>query len=163
MTTRADFTDPEWTQVSAVPGLVLVAACLSDGHMMPSVRELSAGSEALAKGIDAYPGNAILQEWKTDSKQGADAAKDAAKPEEGEKVANVAQAVDSIVADLEPGLALLRAKATSEEFTQIGDVLSATAKAVVERLGDGFWGSGKEKVDATEQQFIDRLAGLLAG
>jgi hypothetical protein len=32
---------------------------------------------------------------------------------------------------------------------------------VVERLGDGFWGSGKEKVDATEQQFVDRLAALL--
>jgi hypothetical protein len=146
-----------------VPGLVLVAACLSDGHMMPSVRELSAGSEALAKGIDTYPENAILQAWKTEAKEGASAAKDAAKPEEGEKVANVAQAVDSIVADLEPGLTLLRAKATPEEFSQIGDVLKATATAVVERLGDGFWGSGKDKVDATEQQFIDRLGSLLAG
>jgi hypothetical protein len=163
MTTRADFTDEEWTKVSAVPGLVLVAACLSDGHMMPSVRELKAGSEALAQGIDAHPDNAILQEWKTGAKQGAEAAKQEAKPEEGEKVENVAQAVDSIVADLEPGLELLRAKVTPEEFSQIGEVLNATAKAVVERLGDGFWGSGKEKVDATEQQFIDRLAALLAG
>jgi hypothetical protein len=163
MTTRADFTDEEWTKVSAVPGLVLVAACLSDGHMMPSVRELSAGSEALSAGIDTYPSNAVLQEWKTDAKQGATAAKEEAKPEEGAKVENVAQAVDSIVADLEPALALLRAKVTPEEFSQIGDVLNASAKAVVERLGDGFWGSGKEKVDATEQQFVDRLAVLLAG
>jgi hypothetical protein len=161
MTTRADFSDDEWTQVSVVPGLVLAAACLSDGHMMPSVREISAGSTALLQGIEKYPANAVLQEWKTDASKGASTAKDAVKGDENTKVANVAEEVDSIVAELEPGVAALRAKTTPEEFSQICEALTATATAVVERLGDGFWGSGKEKVDATEQQFVDRLAALL--
>jgi hypothetical protein len=36
--------------------------------------------------------------------------------------------------------------------------LEETAKAVVERLGSGFWGSGSEKVSEGEKAFLERLA-----
>lgn len=50
MTTREQFTDEQWAEASALPGLVVMAASLSDGKVMPSIREVSAGSKALVEG-----------------------------------------------------------------------------------------------------------------
>ena len=52
-------------------------------------------------------------------------------------------------------------EATADEVASIRTTLEATAKAVVERLGSGFWGSGSEKVSEGEQAFLDRLAHVL--
>ena len=57
--------------------------------------------------------------------------------------------------------ALLKTKATADEVASIRTTLEATAKAVVERLGSGFWGSGSEKVSEGEQAFLDRLTHVL--
>jgi hypothetical protein len=158
MTTREQFTDEEWTQASALPGLVVMAASLSDGKMMPSIRELQAGASALAAGAQQYPDNLVLQQLK----DGMNAAKEESSEEiKADKVASVAEVVDKLVGEIEESVALLKSKVTVDEFVQLREVLEATANAVVERIGTGFMGSG-DKVSDTEKAFVERLRTILA-
>ena len=155
MTTPQQFSDEEWASVSALPGLVIMAACLSDGKMVPSVREMAAGAEALAAGGAAHPENGLMQALLTDE----------AKPSldtDGAKPQNVAEVVESLVAEITERVAQLRARAGTEEYAEVAGVLRAVAQAVVERLGSGFMGSGEEKVSAGERAFVDRLTTILA-
>ena len=158
MTTREQFTDEQWAEASALPGLVVMAASLSDGKVMPSIREVSAGSKALVEGAQKYPDNILLQHIK----DSASAAKAETKEgQEQDKPANVAEAVESIVGQIQESVGVARERLTTEEFAQLREVLVAAATAVVERLGDGFMGSG-EKVNEAEKAFVARLSELLA-
>jgi hypothetical protein len=153
MTTREQFTDEEWATASALPGLVIMASCLADGKMVPSVREIAAGAGALTAGAAAHPENAVLQALV--SKE--------TKPDFGDaKPENVEAAVELLVTEIGESAAALKAKVGTEEYAEIGGVLMAVAHAVVERLGTGFMGGGSEKVSAGEQSFVDRLATILA-
>lgn len=158
MTTREQFTDEQWAEASALPGLVVMAASLSDGKVMPSIREVSAGSKALVEGAQKYPDNVLLQHIK-DSAHAAKA--ETKEGQEQDKPANVSEAVESIVGQIQESVAVARERLTTEEFAQLREVLVASATAVVERLGDGFMGSG-EKVNESEKAFVARLAELLA-
>jgi hypothetical protein len=153
MTTREQFTDEEWATASALPGLVVMAACLSDGKMVPSVREITAGAGALAAGAAAHPENAVLQALVSHE----------TKPDLGDsKPENVAAAVELLVTEITESAAALKAKVGTEEYAEITGVLQSVAHAVVERLGTGFMGGGSEKVSASEQSFVDRLTTILA-
>ena len=158
MATRERFTDDEWRQASALPGLVLMGASLSDGKMMPSIRELQAGSAVLTAGAAKYPDNVLLQQLK----ESASAAKEESSAEiKQDKPENVAAVVDEIVGQIEESLALIKTKVTAEEFFQLREVLEEAAEAVVERIGTGFMGSG-EKVSESEKAFVERLRALFA-
>jgi hypothetical protein len=153
MTTREQFTDEEWATAAALPGLVIMASCLSDGKMVPSVREIAAGAGALSAGAQAHPENAILQALVAHE----------TKPDLGEsKPQDVASAVELLVGEITESAAALKAKLGTEEYAEISGVLVAVAHAVVERLGTGFMGGGSEKVSASEQSFVDRLTTILA-
>jgi hypothetical protein len=153
MTTREQFSDEEWAQVSALPGLVIMAACLSDGKMVPSVREMAAGAEALAAGGKAHPENGVLQALLSD--QGKPTLDDA-------KPASVEQAVEQLVAEITERASALKSKLGTEEYAELAGVLVGVARAVVERLGTGFMGHGDEKVSPSEAAFVDRLTTILA-
>jgi hypothetical protein len=158
MTTREQFTDEEWAQASALPGLVVMAATLSDGKVMPSIRELQAGGEVLTAGAAKYPDNVVLQQLK----EGMTAAKEESSEEiEQDQVSNVAEAVDKLVEQIQASVAVLQTKVTAQEFFQLREVLEAAATAVVERIGTGFMGSG-EKVSESEAAFVARLREILA-
>jgi hypothetical protein len=158
MTTREQFTDEQWAEASALPGLVIMTASLSDGKVMPSIREVSAGSKALVEGAQKYPDNILLQHIK----DSASAAKAETKEgQEQDKPANVAEAVESMVGQIAQSIGVARERLTTEEFAQLREVLIAAATAVIERLGDGFMGSG-EKVTESEKAFVTRLGELLA-
>jgi hypothetical protein len=160
MTTREQFTDPEWAKVSGLSGLTIMAACLSDGHMMPSIREMKAGAEALTAGVQKHPDNEVLQAFvKSDSMKPTDETK--GETQEATKVDGVAGAVTAMEAELGEGVALLKAKLSPEEFGQVSEVLTTTATAVVERIGGGFMGSG-DKVTEGEKDFLTKLAAILA-
>lgn len=158
MTTREQFTDEEWQQAAALPGLVVMAASLSDGKAMPSIREVQAGSAALVSGAQQYPDNLLLQELKA----GMEAAKEESSEEiKQDKAGSVADLVETLVGEIEQSVALLRAKITVDEFVQLREVLEAAAAAVVERIGTGFMGSG-DKVGDSEKAFVERLRRILA-
>jgi hypothetical protein len=156
VTTREDFNDDEWTKVSELPALVIMAACMSDGHIIPGMRELAAGSEALAAGVKAHPDNAVLQAIAATKPSAPETSK-----EDQAKVADAAGAVALLTAQIEAGIAVAKAHLTVDEYEQVRDVLLASARASVERLGDGFMGSG-QKVTTSEAAFIDHLTTLLA-
>jgi hypothetical protein len=158
MTTREQFTDEEWAQASALPGLVVMAASLSDGKVMPSIRELTAGGEALTAGAAKYPDNVLLQALK----EGMSAAKEESSEEiKTDQVSNVAEVVEKLVGEIQESVAVVESKLTAEEFFQLREVLEAAATAVVERIGTGFMGSG-EKVSESEAAFVARLRQILA-
>ena len=70
-------------------------------------------------------------------------------------------AVELITGQIGEAFALLSTKASPEEVAAVRSTLQDAAKATVERLGSGFWGSGGEKVSEGEQAFLDRLASVL--
>jgi hypothetical protein len=156
MTKPEQFSDEEWQQVGALPGLVIMAASLSDGKIVPSVRELAAGAEALAEAGKAHPESVVVQSMlAADIKPEADEVKKAG-------VTNVAEVVEVLVGEITEAIAVLRSRVGTDEVAAVGAVLLAMARAVVERLGTGFMGSGQDKVSPTEQSFVDRLTALLA-
>jgi len=158
MTTREQFTDDEWKQASALPGLVVMAASLSDGKMMPSIRELQAGTEVLAAGAQKYPDNLLLQQLK----EGMSAAKEESSEEiKQDKAGSVAEVVEKLVEEIQESVDVIKAKVTADEFFQVREVLEGAASAVVERIGSGFMGSG-EKVSESEKAFVERLRTILA-
>ncbi len=156
MTTRELFSDEEWGKVTALAGEVIVAACVSDGHLMPGVRELKAGVEALSDGAKRYPDNPVLQALLSTAPSSP-----SGEPHDPHKVDDAAGALALLVAGIEAGVAVARAHLSREEYGQLREVLTASAHAVVERLGAGFMGGG-DKVTASEQAFEDRLAAILA-
>lgn len=154
MTTKDDFTVTEWEKVAALPGLVLAGAAWADGKMMPAMREVVAGGEVLSKAAAGEPEGSIVRDIFTGSS--------GAKPALEGKPESTEAAVELVSAQIKESWDTLAAKASPEELAKVREVLEATAKAVVERLGSGFWGSGSDKVSAGEQAFLDRLAAVLA-
>lgn len=158
MTTREQFTDEQWAEASALPALVIMAASLADGKVMPSIREMKAGGEVLVAGAARYPDNVLLQHLK----EGAEAAK--AETKEGQEQAkptSVDDMVGTLLGQIEESVAAARGRLATEEFGQLREVLLEAATAVVERLGGGFMGSG-EKVTESETSFVARLTQILA-
>lgn len=158
VTTREQFTDEQWAEASALPALVIMAASLSDGKVMPSIRELKAGGEVLVAGAARYPDNVLLQHLK----DGAEAAK--AETKQGQEQAgptSVDDVVATLLGQIEESVAVARGRLATEELAQLREVLLEAATAVVARLGGGFMGSG-EKVTESETSFVARLAALLA-
>jgi hypothetical protein len=154
MTKKEQFSDEEWAKVAALPGLVVIGAGMSDGHKLPAVREIRAGGEALTAGLARYPENAILQALTEAQKEdGGDATHDADTSAQG----SVDGFRESLAASIAAGVDILRARVTVDEFEQIGEVLIECARSVVERLGTGFMGSGNDKVDPGEREFVDGL------
>jgi hypothetical protein len=153
MTTKNDFTVEEWEKVAGLPGLVLAGSAWADGKMMPAMREIMAGGEVLQKAAAAAPEGS----FERDVFAGAAGQKPAV---EG-KPSSTTEAVDLLAGQISEGFAILAAKATPEEVEAVRSTLKETAKAVCERLGSGFWGSGSQKVSEGEQAFLDRLDQIL--
>ncbi len=154
MTTKNDFTVEEWEKVSALPGLVLAGAAWADGKMMPAMRELVAGGEVLTAAANGQPEGSVVRDIFAGAAQ--------SKPDLGDaKPASTEDAVTLMTGKIQEAFAILSSKATPDEVAAVRATLEGTAKAVVERLGSGFWGSGSEKVSAGEQAFLDRLAQVL--
>jgi len=157
MATRERFTDEQWEQARALPGLVLMAASLSDGKALPSLRELKAGSDVVLAGAARYPDNLLLQQLE----EGAPAAQRGSSAGATDRPEGAEALREALLQDIELALALVRTRITTEEYVQLREVLEQAASAVVERIGPGFLGSG-EKVSESEKVFVERLRSLLA-
>ena len=154
MTSKNDFTVEEWEKVSSLPGLVLAGAAWADGKMVPAMREIVAGGQVLMAAAEGQPEGSVVRD--------IFAAASENKPDLGDaKPESTEAAVSLMTGKIQDAFAILAAKATPDEVAAVRSTLEATAQAVVERLGSGFWGSGSEKVSAGEQSFLDRLAQVL--
>ena len=158
MTTKDDFSAEEWELVSGLPGLVLAGAAWSDGKMVPAVREIVAGGEVLQKAALGAPEGSLVRELFSGA---ADSKETKAAMSGDDKPASPEAAVELLTAKVGEAFGVLSAKATPEEVASVRATLEETAKAVVERLGSGFWGSGSDKVSEGEKAFLARLATVL--
>jgi hypothetical protein len=150
------FTDEEWALIAPLPGLVIMGATVSDGKVMPSVREVAAGSEVLVAAAKTHPADSIVGELVAGMKD--------SKPDLGEEKPTSGEAVlEVLVGQIRTGWAAFVAKAPADDVAALRELLSNAAQAVVERLGTGFIGSGAEKVSPGEQAFVDQLAEIIAG
>jgi hypothetical protein len=150
------FTDEEWALIASLPGLVIMGATVSDGKVMPSVREVAAGSEVLVAAAKTHPPDSIIGELVAGMKD--------SKPDLGEEKPTSGEAVlELLVGQIQTGWTTFTSKAPADDVAALRELLTGAAKAVVERLGTGFMGSGSEKVSPGEQAFVDRLAAVLGG
>jgi hypothetical protein len=157
MTSKADFTPQEWEKVASLPGYVLGAAAWSDGKAMPAMREVMAGGQVMMTAAAGEPDGSLVK----------DLFSHPARPEKPDAAAASGRSaaemgLEMVTVEIQESWALLRARATPEELAKVRSTLEAAAKAAVERLGTGFWGSGDEKVSSGEQAFLERLDGILA-
>jgi hypothetical protein len=121
------------------------------------VREIVAGGEVLQKAAAGSPEGSLVRDLfagAADSKETKSAMSD-------DKPASPQAAVDMLTAKVGEAFGVLSSKAVPEEVATVRATLEDTAKAVVERLGSGFWGSGSEKVSEGEKAFLERLAAVL--
>ena len=150
------FTDEEWALIAPLPGLVIMGATVSDGKVMPSVREVAAGSEVLVAAAKTHPADSIIGELVAGMKD--------SKPDLGEeKPASGDAVVEVLVGQIQIGWTTFTSKAPGDDVAALRELLTGAATAVVERLGTGFMGSGDQKVTPSEQAFVDRLGAILAG
>jgi hypothetical protein len=157
MTSKSDFSAEEWELVSGLPGLVLAGAAWADGKMVPAVREMVAGGEVMAQAAQTAPEGSLVH----DLFSGAANSKEAKSAMSDDKPASPEAASELLTAKVGEAFGVLSSKATPDEVAAVRTTLEATAKAVVERLGSGFWGSGDDKVSDGEKAFLARLATVL--
>ncbi len=159
MLSKDSFTEAEWAKAAALPGLVMGAAALSDGRkLVTTVREVVAGSNAFKESASKYPDNALIAAFTEQAQSPTMTVAD----ENAPKPRNVAEAVELITTQIGQITAVIKEKASPEEFAQVSEVLLAAAQAAVEATGSGPLGLSGEKVSEGEQAFMEKLKGLLA-
>jgi hypothetical protein len=159
MLSKDSFTDAEWSAATALPGMVMGAAVLSDGRkLVTSVREAFASKNAFTAAANKYPENPLIKAFI----EQADSPKLTSADENAPKPRNVAEAVELLTAQVGQIIPVIKEKASAEEFAQIREVLLAAAQAAVEATGSGPLGLSGEKVGAEEQAFMDKLTAILS-
>ena len=159
MISKESFTETEWTTVNALPGMVMGGAALSDGRkLVTTIREVLAGSEAFKTTAAKYPENALIESFSSVDQKPTVSTADENSP----SPRNVAEAVELVTSQISQTVAIVKEKATPEEFGQIREVLLAAATAAVEATGSGPMGFGGDKVSEGESAFITKLTEILS-
>jgi len=152
MTTRDDFTTEEWAAIGLLPGQVIGAVAIADGrNLIKLAKETAKGGSALTAEVAKYPGNPLMAAL-TEGGSGS-------APESG----STEEAANARLDEAAATFAMLHQKGSPEHVAQLGAVLKATAQAVAEAAGSGFFGGGEDRVDPREQAVIDRLNAMIAG
>jgi hypothetical protein len=158
MISKESFTEAEWTTVNALPAMVMGGAALSDGRkLVTTIREVLAGSEAFKTTAAKYPDNALIASFLSVDQKPTVSSTDENSP----SPRNVAEAVELVTKQIGDTVAVVRDKATPEEFAQIREVLLAAATAAVEATGSGPMGFGGDKISEGESAFITKLTEIL--
>ena len=157
LTSKADFTEEEWTQVKVLPVMAIAGAVFADGRkLITSVSESIAGFGAYKVAAAKYPDNPLLQEFVSSEEAGI------AKPAIP-KEATVSDAVAAVTAEVQKAVDVARPKVSATEWEQISEVLMAAATAAAARKGSGTMGFGGEMIQAEEQEYLDQLSAILTG
>ena len=159
MTTKADFTDDEWTRLKRAPFVAGMAISLADpGGPIEAFKETAA---TLRTVLDAEEGGrgelvgAIAREV-------AEEARARKSPLAGFKPGKGANAGAGILAELEEVNGVVTRKATPQDATAFRDWLLAAAQEAANAAKEGgFLGFRAEVVSEGEQQMLDRLSEVL--
>ena len=160
MTSKADFTEQEWTRLKRAPFVAGMAISLADpGGPIELVKETAAtlmtvrdAAESVGRGelIDA-----VAQEVVAEARQRKNPLHDFR--------AKGALAGQEILEELAEANRVVSAKATSEEAGAFRDwLLTAAQEAANAAKEGGFLGFQAERVSEGEQRMLDKLAEVLA-
>jgi broad specificity phosphatase PhoE len=160
MTSKADFTDEEWTRLKRAPFVAGMAISLADpGGPIEAVKETAATVKAVQAAQGGGRGelvDAIARELAADAQQRRN-------PLAGFKPQRGATAGVEILDELREVNRIVTEKATREEAAALRAWLLAAAQEAANAAKEGgFMGFHAERVSKGEQEMLDRLGEVLA-
>jgi hypothetical protein len=161
MTTKADFTDEEWTRLERAPFVAGMAISLADpGGPIEAVKESMAALKTVSETAQAG-GHGDLAD--AVSKSAAEKLKQRQNPLKGFKPPKGALAGEAILDELRAVNAVVTQKATPEEAAGFREwLLEAAQRAADAAKEGGFLGFKAERVSEGEQRMLDKLAEALS-
>ena len=156
MTTKADFTEEEWTRLGRAPLVAGMAISLADpGGPIEAIKESSAALSTVLEAAKGGNHGELVQAVAADV---AEKARQRKSPMGGFKPKG-RDAGEEILDELRAVNALLVEKATPEEADQFREWLKTAAQRTATAAKEGgFLGFRAELVSEREQQMLDRLA-----
>jgi broad specificity phosphatase PhoE len=160
MTSKADFTEEEWTRLKRAPFIAGMAISLADpGGPIELVKETAATlgtvREAAESGGRGELIDALAQEVVAEARERKSPLQDF-RPKG-------ALAGQEILEELSEVNRIVSAKATPEEATSYREWLQAAAREAADAAKEGgFLGFRAERVSEGEQRMLDKLAEVLA-
>jgi hypothetical protein len=157
MTTKADFTEQEWTRLKRAPFVAGMAISFADpGGPIEVVKETAATLKSARDAGGRGPlVEALAQDIEADARERNNPLRDF-KP-------RGAMAGQEILEELTEVNGIVSAKATPEEADGFRDWLQAAAREAANAAKEGgFLGFHAERVSEGEQKMLDKLAGVFA-
>jgi hypothetical protein len=161
MTSKADFSEEEWTRLKRAPFVAGMSISLADpGGPIEVVKETAATLKTVREAADSGGRgelvDAVAQEAVADARERKNPLHDF-KPAKG------ALAGQEILEELGEVNRIVSAKATPEEADAYRDWLRAAAQEAANAAKEGgFMGFHAERVSEGEQRMLDKLAEVLA-
>ena len=161
MTSKADFTDDEWTRLKRAPFVAGMAISLADpGGPIEAIKESSAALSTVVEAAQSGSHGEFVQAVAADV---AARAKQRQNPMAGFKPRG-ANAGEEILDELRAVNALLVEKTAAEDAEQFREWLKTAAQRTATAAKEGgFLGFRAELVSEREQQMLDRLAEVFHG
>src|SRR5215207_3631376 len=161
MTSKADFTNEEWTQLKRAPFVAGMAISLADpGGPIEAVKETAATLKTVR---DAAEGGGRGELVDAVAREVLDEAQQRKSPLAGFKPTKGATAGVEILDELGQVNRIVSHKATPEEAAAFRDwLLGAAQEAANAAKEGGFLGFHAERVSEGEQRMLDRLGEVLA-
>jgi hypothetical protein len=160
MTTKADFTEAEWTRIKRAPFVAGMAISLADpGGPIEAFKETSATLKSVLAAADGGDRGAFVREIAGEVKE---AARQHQNPLGGFKPAKAATAGVEILDELRAANRSVSEKASPEEAEAFRSWLLDVARAAADAAKEGgFMGFHAERVSEGEQRMLDSLGEVL--
>jgi hypothetical protein len=160
MTTKADFTDEEWSRLERAPIVAGMAISLADpGGPIEAIKESVAALKTVTEAAQSGGRGELVDAV---AKSAAEKAKHRQNPL-GDFKPRGALAGEEILEELRAVNALLTQKATPEEAAAFREWLLTAAKRAADAAKEGgFLGFRAERVSEGEQRMLDKLGEVLA-
>jgi hypothetical protein len=161
MTSKADFTEDEWTRIKRAPFVAGMAISLADpGGPIEAVKETAATLKTVLHAADQGGRGDFVDGI---AREVADEARERKNPLAGFKPSKGANAGADIVDELGAVNRVVSEKATPEEAAAFREWLLAAAQEAANAAKEGgFLGFHAERVSEGEQRMLDRLGDVLA-
>jgi broad specificity phosphatase PhoE len=161
MTSKADFTDEEWTRLKRAPFVAGMAISLADpGGPIEAVRETAATLKTVVGAAEQGGHGDLVDALARDV---AEEARQRKSPLAGFKPSRGAGAGVEILDELGEVNRIVSEKATPEEAAGVRAWLLAAAQEAANAAKEGgFMGFHAERVSEGEQRMLDRLGEVLA-
>jgi broad specificity phosphatase PhoE len=161
MTSKADFTDEEWTRLKRAPFVAGMAISLADpGGPIEAVKETSATLKTVLRSAEEGGRGELVDEI---AREVAEDARERKSPLAGWKPSKGANAGVEILDELREVNRIVSEKATPQDAAALRDWLLAAAQAAANAAKEGgFMGFRAERVSEGEQRMLDSLGEALA-